>query len=130
MRILLLLLSAATILVLPSPTTSLAFHKISKRHSAVATRRDLLGMLALSGFAARGLADDAEAEAKAKEKARNEAMKARIAASKQNYRKADTLLDQRKGVDYSCVAKTGSPCPSGEKDKREQSPASSTFEDL
>ena len=121
MHILLLLLSAAAILVLPSPTTSLAFHKISKRHSAVATRRDLLGMLALSGFAARGLADDAEAEAKAK---------ARIAASKQNYRKADTLLDQRKGVDYSCVAKTGSPCPSGEKDKREQSPASSTFEDL
>ena len=40
---------------------------------------------------------------------------ARIAASKTNYRKADALLEQRKGgVDYSCVARTGSPCPAAD----------------
>ena len=38
-------------------------------------------------------------------------MKERIAASKKNYRKADSYAKERfETVDYSCVADTGSPC--------------------
>ena len=112
-------------LLLPQ-STSLAFHSISKH----ATRRDLLSVLALGGFATRTLADDTQSEAKAQQagKARQDAaMKARIAASKQNYRKTNTLMDQRKGVDYSCVAETGSPCK--DKDSKSATPPG-MFEDL
>ena len=35
----------------------------------------------------------------------------KIEDSKKNYRKADSLYDARKTVDYSCVSATGSPCP-------------------
>lgn len=67
---------------------------------------------AIFGGGAAARADDAsDAEAKAiADKARAEQLKAKIAASKTNYRKADTLYEQRKSVDYSCVSKTGSPC--------------------
>ena len=35
----------------------------------------------------------------------------KIEDSKKNFRKADSLYDARKTVDYSCVSSTGSPCP-------------------
>ena len=66
----------------------------------------------LGGPVRAAFADEAEDEAKkAAEKAKKEALAAKIAASKTNYRRADTLYEQRKSVDYSCVSKTGSPCP-------------------
>ena len=79
-------------------------------------RRHFVGAAAaavLGGPARAAFADEAEDEAakKAAEKAKKEALAAKIAASKTNYRRADTLYEQRKSVDYSCVSKTGSPCP-------------------
>ena len=83
------------------------------------SRRDVgaafVGAL-LSGGVGAAVADDAAEAAEAKaaaEKARQEQLKAKIAASKTKYRKADSLYEQRKQVDYSCVSKTGSPCPEG-----------------
>ena len=55
--------------------------------------------------------DDGKAAEAAAKAARAEAVKRKIEASKQNYRTASKLLQERKGVDYSCVAATGSPCP-------------------
>lgn len=50
----------------------------------------------------------------AKAEAAKERMRQRIAESKKNYRKSTDLVKARKeNTDYSCVAKTGSPCPEG-----------------
>ena len=58
---------------------------------------------------------------------REKLMRERIAASKQNYRKADNYMSERfKTVDYSCVADTGSPC----KDDKDKGSSSGQLEDL
>ena len=66
-----------------------------------------------------------EAEAK---RLKDERLKQKIADSKKTYRKADTLYESRKTVDYSCVTSTGSPCPA---DKDSNAPAANgQLEDL
>ena len=121
-RLHLFVLAAAASAFSPHASLRARSPRASTSCEALSSRRDLLSRgaaatVALGGCAARArAADSAEADAKAAaEKARQEAMKARIAASKTNYRKADALLEQRKGgVDYSCVARTGSPCPAAD----------------
>eukprot|EP00548_Thalassiothrix_antarctica_P016067 CAMPEP_0194179374 /NCGR_PEP_ID=MMETSP0154-20130528/12846_1 /TAXON_ID=1049557 /ORGANISM="Thalassiothrix antarctica, Strain L6-D1" /LENGTH=146 /DNA_ID=CAMNT_0038894707 /DNA_START=49 /DNA_END=489 /DNA_ORIENTATION=- len=45
------------------------------------------------------------------EEQKSRLLKEKIAASKKNYRKADSYMNERfTTVDYSCVADTGSPC--------------------
>ena len=106
LRALLLFAAAASTTHALAPTH--APRALQRRHFVGAAAAALLGGPARAAFADE--ADD-EAAKKAAEKAKKEALAAKIAASKTNYRRADTLYEQRKSVDYSCVSKTGSPCP-------------------
>jgi hypothetical protein len=70
--------------------------------------------------------DDGKAAEAAAKAARAEAVKRKIEASKQKYRTASKLLQERKGVDYSCVAATGSPCPARKQNDAAASETSKT----
>jgi glutathione S-transferase len=69
----------------------------------------VLGLVAPPAVAVEKQAEDDKPETPQEKKSRE--LKEKIAASKKNFRKADSYAQERfTTVDYSCVADTGSPC--------------------
>jgi hypothetical protein len=69
----------------------------------------LVGLVTPPAVAAETAESNSKPETMEEKKARQ--LKEKIAASKKNFRKADSYAKERfTTVDYSCVADTGSPC--------------------
>jgi len=100
----------------PTPAGAVVVRRTCSMHSsdeAISRNQFLAGTVVATLLwnpqIARADGDGKAAEAAAKA-ARAAAVRRKIEASKQNYRTASKLMQERKGVDYSCVAATGSPC--------------------
>lgn len=95
---------------LAPPTQNLSRRHTLDRLVGVGSALSLVGFVAPpSAIAVAEIADDKPEEATQEKKARE--LKEKIAASKRNFRKADSYaLERFTTVDYSCVADTGSPC--------------------